>query len=152
MEQSKLLNATGCLIWSLCDGTRTGADLLKELQKDTGVTLVFITHNLGIVAELCEYVIVMYAGKIVEEASVADLFRAPAHPYTQGLIRSIPRIDLAATQKQKLEAIRGVVPSLLGPPPGCRFAPRCPHAREECTAAIPPLKEISPGHKVACVL
>jgi peptide/nickel transport system ATP-binding protein len=94
----------------------------------------------------------MYAGKVVEEAPVGELFRAPRHPYTQGLIRSIPRIDTAATQKTRLEAIGGVVPSLLNPPAGCRFAPRCRHARAACTAAMPELREVAPGHKVACIL
>jgi peptide/nickel transport system ATP-binding protein len=97
-------------------------------------------------------VVVMYAGKVVEEAPVGELFAKPLHPYTQGLIRSIPRLDLAATHKQRLETIAGTVPFLLEPPEGCRFAPRCKFAREECTLATPPLREISPGHKVACVL
>jgi peptide/nickel transport system ATP-binding protein len=88
----------------------------------------------------------------VEEASVANLFASPLHPYTQGLIRSIPRVDTAATQKKRLEQISGVVPSLLDPPPGCRFAPRCRYARAICTAETPPLREVRPGHKVACVL
>jgi peptide/nickel transport system ATP-binding protein len=95
---------------------------------------------------------VMYAGKVVEEAPVGELFAAPRHPYTQGLIRSIPRIDLSAVQKVRLEAIKGTVPSLLGPPPGCRFAPRCPRAIPDCTAAIPPLRDVGAGHRVACVL
>jgi len=97
-------------------------------------------------------VVVMYAGMVVEEASVEELFANPRHPYTQGLIRSIPRIDTAAVRKERLEQIRGVVPSLLDPPPGCRFAPRCKFARDECTREIPPLREVAPGHKVACVL
>jgi peptide/nickel transport system ATP-binding protein len=94
----------------------------------------------------------MYAGQVVEEASVAELFGNPRHPYTQGLIRSIPRIDLAATHKVRLEAIRGVVPKLVAPPEGCRFAPRCKYARDACTAATPPLRTVAPGHKVACIL
>jgi peptide/nickel transport system ATP-binding protein len=94
----------------------------------------------------------MYAGKVVEEAPVRELFARPKHPYTQGLIRSIPRIDTAVTAKTRLEAIKGVVPSLLEPREGCRFAPRCKHARDECSQATPPLREIAPGHKVACVL
>jgi peptide/nickel transport system ATP-binding protein len=105
-----------------------------------------------VIAEVADRVMVMYAGKVVEEAPVGELFAAPRHPYTQGLIRSIPRIDLSAVQKVRLEAIKGTVPSLLGPPPGCRFAPRCPHALPLCTEAIPVLKEVSPGHRVACVL
>jgi peptide/nickel transport system ATP-binding protein len=93
----------------------------------------------------------MYAGKVIEEASVEELFGRPAHPYTKGLIRSIPRVDKAATHKTRLEAIAGVVPSLLDPPPGCRFAPRCPYAIPVCREAVPPLREIEAGHKVACV-
>jgi peptide/nickel transport system ATP-binding protein len=127
-------------------------DLLNDLKSKMGMAVILITHAMGVIAETAQRVVVMYAGKVVEEANVEDLFRAPRHPYTQGLIRSIPRIDTAAIQKRRLEAIAGVVPSLLNPPPGCRFAPRCPHVREDCTAAIPPLKEAAPGHKVACVL
>ncbi len=117
-----------------------------------GMAVMLITHAMGVIAETAQRVAVMYAGKVIEEAPVAELFAAPRHPYTQGLIRSIPRIDLAATRKQRLEAIPGMVPSLLEPAPGCRFAPRCPHARAECVRETPPLLEISPGHKVACVL
>jgi peptide/nickel transport system ATP-binding protein len=94
----------------------------------------------------------MYAGKVVEEAGVEQLFEAPRHPYTQGLIRSIPRIDTAAARKTRLEVIAGVVPSLLKPPAGCRFAPRCRFARADCLEATPPLREVAPGHRVACVL
>jgi peptide/nickel transport system ATP-binding protein len=113
---------------------------------------MLITHAMGVVAETAKRVAVMYAGMVVEEASVEVLFRAPRHPYTQGLIRSIPRIDAAEDQKTRLEAIPGVVPSLLDPPPGCRFAPRCPFARADCTAQTPALREIAPGHHVRCVL
>src|SRR5262249_10709297 len=95
---------------------------------------------------------VMYAGKGVEEAAVGGLSAQPRHPYTQGLIRSIPRIDRAATRRSRLESIAGVVPSLVDPMPGCRFAPRCPFARAVCGEAVPPLREIAAGHKVACVL
>jgi peptide/nickel transport system ATP-binding protein len=94
----------------------------------------------------------MYAGKVVEEASVGELFAHPRHPYTQGLIRSIPRIDTAAVQKVRLESIPGTVPKLIEPPEGCRFAPRCRYARADCITATPPLREVAPGHKVACVL
>jgi peptide/nickel transport system ATP-binding protein len=93
----------------------------------------------------------MYAGKVVEEASVAELFGSPRHPYTQGLIRSIPRIDLLAKEKKRLETIPGVVPSLLEPRPGCRFAARCPHAQPECVAETPPLRAVSAGHSAACI-
>jgi peptide/nickel transport system ATP-binding protein len=125
-------------------------ELLGELKARMGMAVMLITHAMGVIAETAQRVAVMYAGKVVEEAPVAELFRAPRHPYTRGLIRSIPRIDLAATRKERLEAIPGVVPSLLDPAPGCRFAPRCAHAREECRAT-PALREIGAGHKVACV-
>ena len=127
-------------------------DLMNELKEKLGMSIMLITHAMGVVAETAQRVVVMYAGKVIEEANVEDLFRTPLHPYTQGLIRSIPRIDLAATHKQRLEAIAGSVPKLINPAPGCRFASRCAHVRAECKAATPPLVEVSPGHKVACVL
>jgi peptide/nickel transport system ATP-binding protein len=127
-------------------------DLLHELKERLGMSILLITHAMGVVAETAQRVVVMYAGKVVEEAPVGELFAHPRHPYTQGLIRSIPRIDLAATHKMRLEAIAGTVPKLVAPPEGCRFAPRCRHARAECTAATPPLRTVAPGHKVACIL
>jgi peptide/nickel transport system ATP-binding protein len=126
-------------------------DLLGELKDRLGMAVMLITHAMGVIAETAQRVVVMYAGKVVEEAPVGELFRDPRHPYTQGLIRSIPRIDMAATQKQRLEAIPGVVPSLLEPKPGCRFAARCPHAQPECVAATPPLLPVSTGHSAACI-
>ena len=127
-------------------------DLIGELKSRLGMAVMLITHAMGVVAETAQRVVVMYAGKVVEEAPVQALFGAPRHPYTQGLIRSIPRIDTAAGDRRRLEAIAGVVPRLVDPAPGCRFAPRCPHARAECTASTPALREVAPGHKVACVL
>jgi len=127
-------------------------ELLAELKGRFGMAVMLITHAMGVIAETAQRVVVMYAGKVVEEAPVAQLFASPLHPYTQGLIRSIPRVDTAAIAKKRLEAISGVVPSLLDPPPGCRFAPRCRHARAICTAETPPLREVRRGHKVACVL
>ena len=127
-------------------------DILGELKSRLGMAVMLITHAMGVIAETAQRVVVMYAGKIVEEAPVKSLFGAPRHPYTQGLIRSIPRLDRAATHKKRLEAIAGTVPQLIDPPPGCRFAPRCPFARAECLAATPPLRLIGPGHRVACVL
>ncbi len=127
-------------------------ELIGELKNRLGMAVMLITHAMGVVAESAQRVVVMYAGKVVEEAPVGALFGSPRHPYTQGLIRSIPRIDTAAAHKRRLEAIDGVVPQLVDPPPGCRFAPRCPHARAACTASTPPLREVAPGHKVACVL
>ena len=127
-------------------------DLLAEMKERLGMAVMLITHAMGVVAEVAERVVVMYAGKVVEEAAVGELFANPRHPYTQGLIRSIPRIDLDAGRKTRLEAIPGTVPSLLAPPPGCRFAARCRHATEACRAAEPPLREVAPGHKAACIL
>jgi peptide/nickel transport system ATP-binding protein len=129
--------------------------LIGELKSRLGMAVMLITHAMGVIAETAQRVVVMYAGKVVEEAPVRELFARPRHPYTQGLIRSIPRLDTAAgvgnLGKQRLEAIRGVVPSLLEPAPGCRFAPRCRFARDACRET-PPLREIAPGHKVACIL
>ena len=127
-------------------------DLINELKEKLGMSVLLITHAMGVVAETAQRVVVMYAGKVVEEATAEQLFRNPLHPYTQGLIRSIPRIDTAATHKPRLETIKGTVPKLIQPPPGCRFAPRCAFAKDACRAADPPLFEVSPGHKVACVL
>ncbi len=127
-------------------------DLLTEMKERFGMAVMLITHAMGVVAETTQRVVVMYAGKVVEEAPVRALFANPRHPYTQGLIRSIPRIDRHGGGKQRLEAIGGVVPNLLHPPPGCRFAARCKFASDACLAEVPPLREVAPGHKVACVL
>jgi peptide/nickel transport system ATP-binding protein len=127
-------------------------DLIGELKDRLGMAVMLITHAMGVVAETAQRVVVMYAGKVVEEAPVGELFAHPRHPYTQGLIRSIPRIDLAATHKMRLEAIAGTVPKLVEPPEGCRFAPRCKYAMPACTVATPPLRAVAPGHKVACIL
>ena len=127
-------------------------ELLNELKAKLGMAVMLITHDMGVIAETAQRVMVMYAAKVVEEAPVKDLFKEPLHPYTQGLLRSIPRIDLAATKKQRLEAIPGVVPSLIDVPPGCRFTPRCPFAKAVCSEKDPVLKEVKPGHKVACWL
>jgi peptide/nickel transport system ATP-binding protein len=127
-------------------------ELINELKERLGMAVMLITHAMGVVAETAQRVVVMYAGKVIEEAPVHELFAHPRHPYTQGLIRSIPRIDLAATHKQALEAIPGVVPKLIKPAEGCRFAPRCKYATPACTTATPPLREVAPGHKVACIL
>jgi peptide/nickel transport system ATP-binding protein len=127
-------------------------DLIDEMKSRLGMAVMLITHAMGVVAEAAQRVAVMYAGKVVEEAPVGALFAQPQHPYTQGLIRSIPRLDTAATRKSRLDAIPGIVPSPLDPMPGCRFAPRCPFAQAVCLEAAPPLREIAAGHKVACVL
>jgi peptide/nickel transport system ATP-binding protein len=127
-------------------------ELLHDMKSRFGMAIMLITHAMGVVAETAQRVVVMYAGKVIEEAPAEELFADPKHPYTQGLIRSIPRIDTAVIKKQRLEAIPGVVPSLLRPPPGCRFAPRCRHAMAKCREAVPPLLDAGGGHKVACVL
>ncbi len=127
-------------------------DLLAEMKSRLGMAIMLITHAMGVVAETTQRVVVMYAGRVVEEATVERLFAKPLHPYTQGLIRSIPRVDKDAGKRARLEAISGVVPSLIDPPPGCRFAPRCKLATPSCTAAVPQLRAVEQGHKVACVL
>src|SRR5579883_1727770 len=123
-------------------------ELLAEMRSRLGMSVMLITHALGVVAEAAERVVVMYAGKIVEEAPVGELFARPRHPYTQGLMRALPR---HGDRRSRLEAIPGAVPDLSNPPPGCRFAPRCRFVHAACTAA-PPLREVAPGHKVACFL
>ena len=130
-------------------------ELLNDLKAEFGMAVMLITHAMGVVAEVAQRVVVMYAGKVVEEARVEDLFAKPRHPYTQGLIRSIPRIDTAASAKAhkvRLQTIAGTVPKMIEPGPGCRFAARCKHAIPDCTAATPPLRTVAPGHRVACIL
>jgi oligopeptide/dipeptide ABC transporter ATP-binding protein len=127
-------------------------DLLQDMKERFGMAVMLITHAMGVVAETAQRVVVMYAGKVVEEADVDALFADPRHPYTQGLIRSIPRIDLASEHKTRLEAIGGSVPILINPPVGCRFAPRCKFAMDVCTAKEPLLRQIAPGHRMACHL
>jgi len=127
-------------------------DLLTEMKSRFGMAIMLITHAMGVVAETTQRVAVMYAGRVVEEATVERLFASPLHPYTQGLIRSIPRIDRDAGTRARLEAIGGVVPSLISPPPGCRFAPRCRFATPACTDAVQELRIVEAGHKVACIL
>jgi peptide/nickel transport system ATP-binding protein len=127
-------------------------ELLAEMKSRLGMAVMLITHAMGVVAETAQRVVVMYAGRVVEEAPVGELFARPRHPYTQGLIRSIPRVDTAAGRRSRLESIPGAVPSPLDQLPGCHFAPRCPFVRDDCLAAVPRLREIAPGHRVACVL
>jgi oligopeptide/dipeptide ABC transporter ATP-binding protein len=122
-------------------------DLMRTLRAETGAAIMLITHDLGVVAELVDHVIVMYAGKIVESAPVADLFADPQHPYTVGLLGSIPRLD---ENRERLAAIPGRVPSPHRLPDGCRFAPRCPFAIERCRREAPPLAAVTPGHFSAC--
>ena len=128
-------------------------ELLNELKARFNMAVMLITHDMGVIAETAQRVVVMYAAQVVEEASVSELFKEPLHPYTQGLLRSIPRIDLAATQRRKLDTIPGTVPTLRGEvKPGCRFAPRCQFVKPQFYESTPPLKEVRPGHKVACFL
>ena len=128
-------------------------ELLNELKSKLRMAVMLITHDMGVIAETAQRVVVMYAAKVAEEAPVAELFKEPLHPYTQGLLRSIPRIDLAATERRRLDTIPGTVPTLRGEiAPGCRFAPRCPFVKSVCTEKDPVLKEVKPGHKVSCWL
>ncbi len=127
-------------------------DLLQDMKDRFGMAVMLITHAMGVVAETAQRVVVMYAGKVVEEADVESLFESPRHPYTQGLIRSIPRIDLDSRHKTRLETIGGSVPILINPPPGCRFAPRCRHAFARCAEQEPALRQVGPGHRMACHL
>lgn len=123
--------------------------LMNQLQKEQGTAIVMITHNLGVVAESCDYVYVMYAGKIMEEAPVRELFKNPMHPYTYGLMNSIPKMT---ESKEHLYTIRGLVPNLLHLPQGCRFCPRCDKAMKICTMYQPDMYETGDGHKVRCFL
>jgi len=141
-------------------------ELMKKLKRELGMAIMLITHDLGVVAEMCERVVVMYAGKVVEEADVISLFQKPLHPYTEGLLKSIPRLSasratgtaaLGATGtapggREKLHVIEGVVPNPQRLPSGCRFHPRCPYAQDICRTEEPPLLEAGPGRQVACWL
>jgi peptide/nickel transport system ATP-binding protein len=127
-------------------------DLLNEMKARLGMAIMLITHAMGVVAENAQRVVVMYAGKVVEDAPVEELFANPRHPYTQGLIRAIPRVDATAQHRARLAQIPGTVPSLLNPPVGCRFAARCPFATDACRVAEPELRKVGPDHKVACIL
>ncbi|PMU03899.1 ABC transporter ATP-binding protein [Aeromonas salmonicida] len=141
----------------ICDEPTTALDvtiqaqileLMKELQAQTGMAIIFITHDLGVVAELCDEVVVMYAGRAVEQADVFELFDSPHHPYTHGLMSSIPRLE--DVPKSLLKTIKGQVPALHEMPAGCRFSNRCPHATELCVIAIPATEQLNPHHRVAC--
>ncbi|MDP3158813.1 MAG: ABC transporter ATP-binding protein [Reyranella sp.] len=128
-------------------------DLMRELQETYGTAIVLITHDMGVVAENADRVVVMYAGRKVEEAPAAQLFDNPGHPYTKGLLGSIPHLDAAAQSdgsRARLNEIKGMVPSLFDLPPGCSFAPRCGFATDRCRGETPVLEEQRPGHWVAC--
>lgn len=125
-------------------------DLLKSIQEVNDMSVIMITHDLGVVAEMCDEVIVMYAGRIVERADVDTLFYNPKHPYTELMMGAIPKMD---EEKEELSSIKGIVPSLKNmPATGCRFANRCPKAMPECTSITPQLGEVEQGHEVACIL
>ena len=125
-------------------------DLLKDLQKEFGMSILIITHNLGVVADIADNVAVMYASKIVEYSSAKEIFGSPKHPYTGGLFKSVPR--LGASKLEKLSVIPGVVPNPTRFPSGCKFHPRCPVAEARCKDIEPTLKEIAPGHLASCLL
>ncbi|MFJ1899188.1 MULTISPECIES: ABC transporter ATP-binding protein [unclassified Streptomyces] len=122
-------------------------DLLAELQRELNMGLILITHDLGVVADVADKIAVMYAGRIVETSPVHDIYRAPAHPYTQGLLRSIPRLD---QKGRELYAIKGLPPNLLHIPPGCAFNPRCPMAQDVCRTDVPPLFDVAENRQSAC--
>jgi peptide/nickel transport system ATP-binding protein len=122
--------------------------LMKKLQEETGAAIILITHDMAVVAETCDRVVVMYAGRVVETCPIVELFENNRHPYTRGLISSIPKPG--ATKDRPLPTIEGIVPSLLDPPRGCRFADRCPRAEARCREEDPPLAEMAPGHWAAC--
>ncbi len=127
-------------------------DLMRELKSKIGAAIVLITHDLGVVAEMAQRVVVMYAGRKVEEAGVGPLFKQPLHPYTRGLLNSVPRLgaSLSGQDRQRLVEIPGLVPSLKGEMKHCAFAPRCAFASERCRREVPPLEEVRPGRYVAC--
>jgi len=122
-------------------------DLIGKLQSDTGMSVMLITHDFGVVAELCEEVLVMYASRVVEKGLVNQIFSNPLHPYTKGLLKSIPRLG---SLKEHLHVIEGSVPSAVNLPQGCRFAGRCPLADDHCRREQPELCELEPGHEAAC--
>jgi peptide/nickel transport system ATP-binding protein len=123
-------------------------DLLQDMQDESGTSIIMITHDLGVIAETCDDVLVMYAGRVAEQGSVEDVFNAPRHPYTQGLLSSIPRLD--TPRKSHLRTIEGMVPALTDMPTGCRFNNRCPHADSRCASEYPELDGEIGGHRTAC--
>jgi oligopeptide/dipeptide ABC transporter ATP-binding protein len=127
-------------------------ELLAHLQKKLGLAILLITHDLGIVAEFCERVVVMYTGRIVEEAPVRDLFANPAHPYTRGLLESLPSMTKDAVRATRLPTIKGMVPSLSALPGGCKFNPRCPDTMDVCLGNEPALMAVGPAHAARCYL
>ncbi len=126
-------------------------DLMRQLQREIGMSILFITHDLGVVAEIADRVVVMYAGRAVEEGTVHEIFANPQMPYTLGLMNSIPRVDKAAEHQVRLEAIPGNVPNPLHLPQGCPFNPRCAFVKDKCKEAVPPLEDTGGGHMVRCI-
>ena len=124
-------------------------NLFMDLREQLDLTYLFISHDLGVVEHLSDRVVIMYLGRIVEEAPAEEIFARPNHPYTQALLAEVPRID---TRKRAFTAIKGEIPSPLNPPPGCHFHPRCPHAMATCREVAPALREVAPGHRSACHL
>jgi len=128
-------------------------DLIMKLREDFETAVIIITHDLGVIAEMAEKVIVMYAGKVVEQGSTVEIFDNPLHPYTRGLLESVPVLGARAKKgRMRLKEIPGVVPGLYDLAPGCSFAPRCPERRAECLETLPPLAELNAGHLVRCLL
>ena len=123
---------------------------LRELEKEYGTSIIFITHDLGVVAELCDRVVVMYGGLVMEEASIDDLFEHPGHPYTMGLLASMP--DIEQDKSVRLQPIPGSPPDMTNPPKGCPFAPRCPSARAICAAELPDFVSVGERHQTRCFL
>lgn len=124
-------------------------DLMRELRQKLGMSILIITHNLGVIAEMCDRVAVMYAGNIVEQADIKTLFKSPKHPYTHALLEAVPKVG---TKKGELASIPGMVPSLITPPPGCKFHPRCSHAMDICRKKFPQMVEIGKGQLARCFL
>jgi oligopeptide/dipeptide ABC transporter ATP-binding protein len=126
-------------------------DLMRKLQREIGMSILFITHNLGVVAEMADRVVVMYGGRVVEEGDVVEIFKRPKHPYTIGLLNSIPSVDHAKGEQKRLEAIPGNVPNPLYLPSGCAFHPRCKYAVDACKAEVPALADTGNGHMSRCI-
>jgi peptide/nickel transport system ATP-binding protein len=124
-------------------------NLFMQLRRDLGLTYLFISHDLGVVEHLSDRVVIMYLGRIVESASAEEIFRAPNHPYTQALLKQVPRLD---TRRTRFKPIVGEIPSPIAPPSGCHFHPRCPHAMPRCREEAPRLREVASGHASACHL
>jgi oligopeptide/dipeptide ABC transporter ATP-binding protein len=126
-------------------------DLMRKLQREIGMSILFITHNLGVVAEMADRVVVMYGGRVVEEGNVVEIFKRPKHPYTIGLLNSIPSVDYSSGESKRLEAIPGNVPNPLYLPSGCAFHPRCKYVQDACKATVPLLEDTGDGHMSRCL-